>query len=65
MRNEKLGMRRVELEKGGINSQLSTFNFQLLHSHSRNRSFATSEYTFFVAQWQWCIQYRVSYFMAP
>ena len=29
MRNEKLGMRRVELEKGGINSQLSTFNFQL------------------------------------
>ena len=29
MRNEKLGMRRVELEKGGINSQLSTLNFQL------------------------------------
>ena len=29
MRNEKLGMRSVELEKGGINSQLSTFNFQL------------------------------------
>ena len=28
MRNEKLGMRRVELEKRGINSQLSTLNFQ-------------------------------------
>ena len=29
MRNEELGMRSVELEKGGINSQLSTLNFQL------------------------------------
>ena len=29
MRNEKLGMRRVELVKEGINSQLSTLNFQL------------------------------------
>ena len=29
MRNEKLGMRSVELVKEGINSQLSTFNFQL------------------------------------
>ena len=29
MRNEKLGMRSVELVKEGINSQLSTLNFQL------------------------------------